>query len=197
LFQFPTGSVLSADAYDPNQYAEEDILFQFPTGSVLSADEPTDLPSAIQQVLFQFPTGSVLSADFARAWDEALADAVFQFPTGSVLSADLPGKVVRAYQSRRFNSPREVSCLPTCLLIAGLGPGRSVSIPHGKCPVCRLGVDVGSFLDVLSFNSPREVSCLPTFVMSRPTPAVSDEFQFPTGSVLSADKSAPRSALSA
>jgi len=39
---------------------------------------------------------------------------VFQFPTGSVLSADAAAEALAGSDARSgFNSPREVSCLPT------------------------------------------------------------------------------------
>ena len=86
-----------------------------------------------------------------------------------------------------FNSPREVSCLPTdydrhcCPGVA------EVSIPHGKCPVCRPADDIYTQQLDIKFQFPTGS------VLSADDEAASVEttqgfeFQFPTGSVLSAD----------
>ena len=137
-FQFPTGSVLSADKVSLMSNKKVTYVFQFPTGSVLSADFPIALPDGPAYPRFQFPTGSVLSADAAGmgSGDQRLQG--FQFPTGSVLSAD------------RANTPAATRALgvsiphgkcPVCRPSTPMVPTRAfsaVSIPHGKCPVCRL-----------------------------------------------------------
>jgi len=162
---------------------------------------------------FQFPTGSVLSADNqGRPVWAGRADE-FQFPTGSVLSADLRFCFRCASRSFGFNSPREVSCLPTGGRDCGRRGHLRVSIPHGKCPVCRQeGINPPPREELLvsiphgkcpvcrrngrpkyligplgRFNSPREVSCLPTTGNAWASISGFLTFQFPTGSVLSAD----------
>jgi len=102
-----------------------------------------------------------------------LAFCLFQFPTGSVLSADVRFHHRPCQPFWSFNSPREVSCLPT----------RSSM---------RLANDTSS-----CFNSPREVSCLPTPPAERQLVELHYLFQFPTGSVLSADARAVHMALTA
>jgi len=111
----------------------------------------------------------------------------FQFPTGSVLSADPCLSAARHTVSFAcFNSPREVSCLPTVarqqcrqlILKFQFPTGSVLSADATRSRPINWGLG--------SFNSPREVSCLPT----RPPPVQETPvvlFQFPTGSVLSAD----------
>jgi len=186
-FQFPTGSVLSADPGAGVRLVLEEFGFQFPTGSVLSADALALESVGFLLRGFQFPTGSVLSADQDQPWLVA-AGAGVSIPHGKcpVCRLDghaclqqvssqvsiphgkcpvcrlLRGTTRRCAKSSSFNSPREVSCLPTCTL-----PSQS-------------------FHRLRGFNSPREVSCLPTAWVWRPQTS-RHLFQFPTGSVLSAD----------
>jgi len=139
-FQFPTGSVLSADLlYRPLVFGLS-AAFQFPTGSVLSADVLDSSILARETALVSIPHGKCPVCRPAKPALRLAALLQFQFPTGSVLSADSRYDHSHDRCKTCFNSPREVSCLPTpsgSPWAAGLWP---VSIPHGKCPVCRQGL---------------------------------------------------------
>jgi len=186
--------------------------FQFPTGSVLSADETDDGYVHLECIRFQFPTGSVLSADGFVHFRLYNSSGTFQFPTGSVLSADVRASGWRKTFPRCFNSPREVSCLPTytagmtrCFCCSSFNSPREVScLPTSTAATpARLTSCFNSPREVSClptrpgrqgrqdadrrFNSPREVSCLPTSYANTAS-ARSRMFQFPTGSVLSADE---------